>query len=77
MVGIVKILNSSGHTPVAFDTEKGVVEEAEAILAQTRDDQSAVFDGQTKERVYRPFTDPAKVLREHEELIVVPPMVGG
>lgn len=77
MVGTVKILDGSGHTPVAYDTEGGIVTEAENVLASTRYNRSAVFDGKTKERVSDPASDPSKVLSEHEELIVLPPMAGG
>lgn len=78
MQGTVKILDNSGHTAVPYDTDKGVVQEAENILVATVINRSAVFDGNTKEQVPRnEMREPGKVLEEHEELLIVPPMAGG
>lgn len=76
MKGIIKTLNNaSGHAETAYDTEAGVVEEAEKILASASKQRSALFDGKTKEQITD--RDTGKILGEHEEILVVPPMAGG
>jgi len=79
MKGIVRVLNSQGDTAVEFDTETGVVEEAEKIIRQAQANSSALFDGTTREQIGRPTKpqSPKKVLGEHEEVLIVPPMAGG
>lgn len=74
MKGTLKVLNSQGHSAVEYDTEAGIVDEAERILAEARMQNAALFDGGTKERVPN---QPGRTLEEHDELIVVPPMAGG
>lgn len=79
MKGALKVLDAKGHTEVEYDTEAGVVEEAEKVLKQHS--HSAFFDGETRERIptKRPNTkeDRERMLSEHEEIIVVAPMAGG
>lgn len=78
MKGSVKVLNAKGHTETPYDTETGITVEAEAILAQARGEGSMLFDAGTQERITtRPETTGRKILSEHEEVIVVPPMAGG
>jgi hypothetical protein len=93
MKGTVKFLSGkSGHDTIPFDTEAGVVDEAQKILAEQVFGGSAIFDGTTKERITPPNTcsgrilrdmrgrtrlDMGAVLREHEDIVIVPPMAGG
>jgi hypothetical protein len=76
MQGTVKVLNGSGHSTIEFDTEAGVVEEAERFLATANSTGSSFFDGVTRERIGAPGDGPPK-LGEHEQIIVVPQMSGG
>jgi hypothetical protein len=75
MQGTVKFLNGSGHSTIEFDTEAGVVEEAERFLAAASAGGSSFFDGVTRERIGKPGGTPK--LGEHEQIIVVPQMAGG
>ena len=77
MKGTIKVLNASGHTATEFDTDKGVVKEAEEILAKATSMRSGVFDGKTKERVPTSGSSRNTILQENEEILVVPPMAGG
>lgn len=82
MQGVVRVLNDRGHTEAAYDTETGVVEEAEAILAQAAERGAALFSGTTKEKIgdardVRERGRTRDVLAENEEVLVVPPVAGG
>jgi hypothetical protein len=81
MKGTIKVLDAKGHTAVEFDTDTGVVEEAEQILRHAVAAGSALFSGTTKERIPFSKKTPAQergaVLEQHEEILVVPPMAGG
>lgn len=83
MKGTIKVLNdASGHSAVEYDTEAGVVEEAEAILAHAAEMRAVLFDGGTKEKIAGAHQVAAagegrSVLEEHEEVLVVPPIAGG
>lgn len=82
MKGTVKVLNASGHSTVEFDTELGIVKEAEDIIRDAWANSSMLFDQQTQERIQTPRTPlkdkrPGKVLEAHEDIIVVAPMAGG
>lgn len=77
MKGKIKVLNSQGHSTIEYDTEKGVVEEAEKILAQAAQGRSVIFDGTTREQIPGGPGQGRSVLEEHEEILVVPPMAGG
>lgn len=76
MKGTIKVLNAKGHSEVAYDTEKGVVKEAEAILEGASQSNASIFDGKTKERIGRKEGNDT-ILQTHEEIIVVPQMAGG
>lgn len=76
MKGTIKVLNAKGHSEVAYDTEKGVVQEAEEILEGSSRANASIFDGKTKERIDRSEGNDT-ILRTHEEIIVVPQMAGG
>ncbi len=86
MKGTIKVLNASGHTEVAYDTEditeagKAAVREAEQILARAVAGNSMLFDTITRERIST--RSPAHIpvfhrLQEHPDVTVVPPMAGG
>jgi len=86
MKGTIKVLNASGHTTVEYDTDKGIVDEAEAILREADLKRSALFDGTTREPIERTrqrrlrresTVSDDRILSEHEEIVVVPPMAGG
>jgi hypothetical protein len=76
MKGTIKVLNAKGHSEVTYDTEEGVVEEAEAILEGSSRANASIFDGKTKERIDRSEGNDT-ILKTHEEIIVVPQMAGG
>lgn len=74
MQGVVKILDSSGHTEVPYDTEAPEsLEVAQERVRRAMDGGSMLFDTSTKpgERIkdFKPG--------EHEEVTVVPPFQGG
>jgi hypothetical protein len=78
MKGVIKVLNAKGHSEVKFDTDTGVVKEAEEILAKAREARSAIFDGKSKERISTPGKgQEGEVLKTREEVVVVPMMAGG
>lgn len=77
MQGTIKILNSRGHSTVEYDTETGVVEEAEGILRDAARANSVLFDAKTREKIEGGPGKGRSVLEEHEEILVVPPMAGG
>jgi hypothetical protein len=79
MKGTVKVLSSNGHDTIVFDTEQGIVQEAEDALILAARNRSAVFDTSTREQVPGNVAagSPGDVLSEHEELLVIPPMAGG
>ena len=79
---IRRMSNRDGHTEVAYDTETGVVAEAEALLADAAASRAALFDGETKEKIgdARDIQDRGKgrdVLEEHSDVMVVQPIAGG
>ena len=87
MKGTIKVLNNQGHTAVEYNTEAGVVEEAYKVLEDAARFHAHLFDGQTRESIGQApgrggGTPPTRdkqntILREHDEVIVVPPMAGG
>ena len=80
MQGTIRVLGNGGDTAVKYDTDAGIVEEAEKVLAEANAHGSGLFDGTTKEQIPNPARkggDPRKVLSEHEEVLIVPPMAGG
>ena len=77
MKGKLKVMDGSGHTEVVYDTEAGVVEEAEEILARAAMQSAVLFDAKTKEKVAAGRDIGKGALEEHEDLLVVPPLQGG
>jgi hypothetical protein len=85
MTGVVRTLSGHGDEAVAYDTETGVVEEAEKVLAEAIRTSQGVFDGTTREQIRQPdvrSTAEAKeaarnVIETHEEVLIVPRMAGG
>ncbi len=75
MQGTLKVLDGTGHTTIAYNTEQGVTKEAIRVLGDHIRHHSALFDGQTKERLYP--IDLNDMLETHEEVILVPMMAGG
>jgi len=86
MKGVVRTLGSSGDTAVEYDTDTGVVAEAEQILRQAVVSQSGIFDGTTREQI-RPANraggrhltpqDARGMMESTEEVLIVPRMAGG
>jgi hypothetical protein len=77
MTGSVKLLNSSGHTLVEYDTaDEATIREAERIIEQALASHASVFDAKTREKV--PTRPSGGIdVSAHEELLVVPQMAGG
>jgi molybdopterin converting factor small subunit len=83
MKGVVRTLCNKGDVPVAYDTDTGVIAEAEAIVANAIRLGHGVFDGPTQEQIKTrsatgdTVTTAKDVLKEHEEVLILPRMAGG
>jgi hypothetical protein len=73
MKGTVKILDSTGHATLEYDTEvPESVEVAAERVKQERAMQKVAFDGGTKEQIPGKWDPQAQ-----EETLIIPPMAGG
>jgi len=83
MKGVVRTLCNKGDVPVAYDTDTGVIEEAERIVQEAIVMGHGVFDGPTQEQIKtrsawgQAVTSARDVLKEHEEVLILPRMAGG